>query len=149
MQIMNINKLVIQMNKIISKWESVDEYDEQEFNSRTIENKQNIDDLIRWLEYRIIGGDSAMRMEPEQEEHWGHLLRNIKMKQCFKELVVFYSDRKFEIRCIECNSKIKGTFVSKYEYTTEDLEISINEHCGCSKRRIRDIEYYIENSTGW
>ena len=137
------------MNKMISKWEGINEYNAHKFNSRTIENKQDIDDLIRWLEYRIIGGDSAMRMKPEQEEHWGYLLRDIKMKQCFKELVVFYSARKFEIRCIGCDSKIKGTFVSKYEYTTEDLEISINEHCDCSKRRIRDIEYYIENSTGW
>ena len=137
----------MKMNENISKWEGVDEYNPSEFNHRVIENKQTVDELIRWLEYRIVSGDSAMRMEPEQEEYWAQSLRNIKMRLSFDELIIFYSTNQFEIKCMECDCKIKGGFVSKYEYTTENLKISIDEHCECSERRIHDIEYYIENST--
>ena len=53
------------------------EYISKEFNERRINNKQNLHDLIRWLEYGKTTGYIAARQRKEQEEHWADQLKEL------------------------------------------------------------------------
>ena len=51
------------------------EYISKEFNERRSTKKQNLHDLIRWLEYGRKTGFEAARQSKEQEEFWADQLK--------------------------------------------------------------------------
>ena len=50
------------------------------FQERIKTNTQNLDDLVRWLEYGKTTGFTAIRNSREQEELWGLQLKELLAK---------------------------------------------------------------------
>ena len=78
------------------------------FNERCRTDTQDLDNLIRWLEYASTGYPAA-RQTICQEEYWAGLLRNLLCKELIKELM-FFSNNTFRVRCALCNDELEGTY---------------------------------------
>lgn len=106
------------------------------FNERCHTETQNLDDLIRWLEYANTGYP-ATRQTVDQEEYWARLLRNLLCEKLIKNLA-FFNNNTFECKCKSCNLKFNGTI------TTDGKNIEIDKTpCIHIKNRFLDIIQYI------
>lgn len=121
---------------------------ESGFNRRCKENRQDLDDLIHYLEYVKDTGRQATRVDIKQEEHWATLIRDLLVEKIIKNVtsegLFGLFGGSYEIVRYECAKCESPAWVSLDSKSKQIIAMSEGCTCGTVKMRIADIVDYIE-----